>query len=73
MAYIPAVSSGALGQILGERRTREFSAVVLIGGKLRALYNEAEQPSPSRLDELLRELERGARASDPLMNSRARG
>jgi hypothetical protein len=59
MPYVctPVALSGALDQVLGERRTREFSVTVLIGGKLRALYNEAEQPSLSRLDELLRDLE----------------
>jgi hypothetical protein len=56
-AYTPLAFPGALDQVLGERRTREFSATVLIGGKLRALYNEAEQPSLSRLDELLQQLE----------------
>ncbi len=53
MAYEPAVWFAALDQIFGERKIREFSAAMLIGGKLRALYNEVEQPNPSRFDELL--------------------
>jgi hypothetical protein len=44
---------------------REFSAIVLIGGKLRALYNETEQPRPSRIDESLRELEQRAQEHLP--------
>jgi hypothetical protein len=60
MAYEPAVWAGALDRILGERRIREFSVTMVIGGKLRALYNEVELPSPSRLDELLAVLATGA-------------
>jgi len=58
-AYTPVALSEALDKVLGEQRTRGFSATLLIGGKLRALYNEADQPSLSRLNEVLRELERG--------------
>ena len=57
MAYLSATTTEALGQVLGELARREFSVTTLIGGKLRALYNEAEQPSSSRLNELLRVLD----------------
>jgi hypothetical protein len=63
MAYEPAVWSLALNRIFGERRSHEFSATMLIGGKLRALYSEAEQPSPTRLKELLKALD-GVRKHD---------
>ena len=38
--------------------TRPFSASRLIGGKLRALYDEDAQPSPSQIFELLDSLDR---------------
>jgi hypothetical protein len=68
VAYLPAPPAGALVQALGEMANREFSLTTLIGGKLRALYGEAEQPCPSRLDELLRALDEAAepRLSDAL-------
>jgi hypothetical protein len=57
VAYLPAPPAGAIVQTLGEMANREFSLTILIGGKLRALYNEAEQPCPSRLIALLRALD----------------
>jgi hypothetical protein len=57
VAYLPAPPAGAIVQALGEMANREFSLTILIGGKLRALYNEAEQPCPSRLIALLRALD----------------
>jgi hypothetical protein len=57
MPYEPAFFTEALDRILGEEKSREFSVTMLIGGKLRALYSEAEQPCPSRLVELLRALD----------------
>jgi hypothetical protein len=59
-AYTPVALPEALDQVLGKQRTREFSAAVLIGGKLRALYDETDQPSLSSLNALLQELERGS-------------
>jgi hypothetical protein len=56
--YVPASSTGT-AQELAERATQLFSATLLIGGRLRALYNDAEQPSPSRLTDLLRTLDDG--------------
>jgi hypothetical protein len=57
MAYEPASFTEALDRVLGEKKNRDFSVIMLIGGKLRALYSEAEQPCPFRLDELLRALD----------------
>jgi hypothetical protein len=57
MPYEPALFTEALDRILGEEKSREFSATMLIGGKLRALYDEGEQPCPSRLEDLLRALD----------------
>jgi hypothetical protein len=57
VAYLPVPPAGAIVQALGEMANREFSLTILIGGKLRALYNEAEQPCPSRLIALLRALD----------------
>jgi hypothetical protein len=39
--------------------TPAFSTTRVIGGKLRALYDDASQPSPDRLAKLLTELELG--------------
>src|SRR5262245_11400480 len=65
MVYVPATPSGAIVQALGKMTSRDFSAARLIGGKLRALYNETEQPTPAHLNELLRTLdERSGRAAD---------
>jgi hypothetical protein len=61
-AYMPTTSSETLDLVFGESRTRDFSATAVIGGKLRALYNEAEQPSLSRLEELLQVLDRAKRS-----------
>jgi len=58
LEYVPEKPSEALVQALGAMTTRDFSMTMLLGGKLRALYNEAEQPRPTRIDELLRNLER---------------
>jgi hypothetical protein len=57
VAYLFATPTEALVQVLGEMASREFSVTTLIGGKLRALYNKAEQPSPPCLNELLRALD----------------
>jgi hypothetical protein len=57
LAYLSATPTEALDQVLGELASRGFSVTTLIGGKLRALYNEAEQPSSPRLNELLRALD----------------
>jgi hypothetical protein len=57
MAYVPAIPSDAIIQALGKMASRDFSATSLIGGKLRALYNETEQPTPACLNELLRVLD----------------
>jgi hypothetical protein len=57
MSYEPTLFTEALDRILGAERSREFSVTMLIGGKLRALYSETEQPCPSRLYELLRTLD----------------
>jgi hypothetical protein len=70
MAYEPASFTQALDRILGEEKTREFSLTMVIGGKLRALYSEVQEPCPSRLEELLRALDettgpRSSPASSP--------
>jgi hypothetical protein len=57
VAYLSATPTEALAQVLGELARPKFSVTTLIGGKLRALYNEAEQPSSPRLNELLRALD----------------
>jgi len=57
VAYLSATPTEVLNQVLGKLARRKFSVTTLIGGKLRALYNEAEQPSPPRLNELLRALD----------------
>ena len=49
--------TGALDKVLGERVDRPFSATRLIGGKLRSLYNDAEQDDLLALTRLLRALE----------------
>jgi hypothetical protein len=54
VAYLYATPTEALDQVLGEPASREFSVTTLIGRKLRVLYNESEQPSSPRLNELLR-------------------
>jgi hypothetical protein len=65
MVYVPATPSGAIVQALGKMTSRDFSATRLIGGKLRALYNETERPTPAHLNELLRALdERTGHAAD---------
>jgi hypothetical protein len=66
MAYELALFTQALDRVLGEEKSREFSLTMLIGVKLRALYNEAEQPCPSRLAELLRALDE---ATEPRSSS----
>ena len=53
MEYVPVTPSRALVSARGERGTRDFSATEFIGGKLRALYDHAELPCPSRLTEWL--------------------
>ena len=40
----------------GQGPAQEFSATKFIGGSLRALYDDAMQPCPTRLTELLYEL-----------------
>jgi hypothetical protein len=72
VAYLPA-PPGALVQALGEMANREFSLTTLIGGKLRALYSEAEQPCQSRLDELLRALDEATELQSPPDTSSSRG
>ena len=57
VVYQSATPNEALDQVLGELASREFSVTALVGGKLRALYNEDEQPSSPSLNELLRALE----------------
>lgn len=57
MAHLFATPTEALVQALGEMSSREFSVTALIGGKLRAPYNETEQPTSARLNELLRALD----------------
>jgi hypothetical protein len=52
----PAIP-GALDKVLGERVSRPFSATRLIGGKLRNLYDDAEQQDMLGLTKLLRVLE----------------
>jgi hypothetical protein len=53
----PANTTVALDKVLGERVDCSFSATRVIGGKLRNLYNEAEQPDVFGLSKLLRVLE----------------
>jgi hypothetical protein len=47
----------ALDMVLGERVARPFSATRIIGGKLRNLYDDAEQQDALGLTKLLRVLE----------------
>ncbi len=53
----PANTNHALDKVLGERVDRPFSATRIIGGKLRNLYNDAEQQDALGLSRLLRVLE----------------
>jgi hypothetical protein len=53
----PASAAGALDKVLGERVDPPFSATRLIGGKLRSLYDDAEQEDALGLARLLRVLE----------------
>jgi hypothetical protein len=53
----PASTTGALDRVLGERVDPPFSATRLIGGKLRSLYNDAEQEDALGFARLLRVLE----------------
>jgi hypothetical protein len=53
----PANTTNALDKVLGERVDRPFSATRIIGGKLRNLYNDAEQLDALGLSRLLRVLE----------------
>ena len=53
----PANTTSALDKVLGERVDRPFSATRIIGGKLRNLYNDAEQRDTLGLSRLLRVLE----------------
>jgi hypothetical protein len=48
-----------LDALLG-RPARQFSATRAIGGKLRALYDDAAQPCPDRVTELLAALKIGS-------------
>jgi hypothetical protein len=65
--YLP---SDAIIQALGKMASRDFSATTLISGKLRALYNETEQPFPAGLNELLRAVdERSGHAAASLHHS----
>jgi hypothetical protein len=57
MSYVPAAESGSIIQALGVMTTRPFSAMMIIGGRLRALYDDAAQPLPDRLEELLEALD----------------
>ena len=70
--YKPTLLTQALDRVLGEKKSREFSVTMLIGGKLRALYSETEQPCPSRLEELLRALDEAtdSRSSSPTIGRR---
>jgi len=73
MAYEPASFAEALDRVLGAKKSREFSVTMLIGGKLRALYGEAEPPCPFRLDELLRALDEATEPQSPPDTSSSRG
>jgi hypothetical protein len=42
------------------RRAREVSALSVIGGRLRALYDDFPQPCPTRVTQLLRALDDGS-------------
>jgi hypothetical protein len=53
----PANTTDALDKVLGERVDRPFSATRVIGGKLRNLYNDAENQDALGLTKLLRVLE----------------
>jgi len=55
--FAPANPTGALDKVLGERVDRPFSATRIIGGKLRSLYNDAEQEDVLGRARLLRVLE----------------
>lgn len=57
--FDPANTTDALDKMLGERVDRPFSATRIIGGKLRNLYNDAEQQDALDLTTLLRVLEDG--------------
>jgi len=58
MAKLTAAdATGALDKVLGERVDPPFSATRLIGGKLRSLYDDAEQVEILGLARLLRILE----------------
>ena len=58
MAKLTAAdATGALDKVLGERVDPPFSATRLIGGKLRSLYDDAEQVEILGLTRLLRILE----------------
>ena len=65
--HLAATPRKAVVAALGTRAPRRFSASMFIGRKLRALYDDDEQPCPSRLTELLQVLcERPGRASGQL-------
>jgi hypothetical protein len=55
--FVPANTTGPLDMVLGERVDCPFSTTRLIGGKLRNLYNEAEQQDVIGLNKLLRILD----------------
>ena len=57
--------SDSLVQVLGAMTTREYSVALVIGGKLRVLYNEVEQPRPYDMDELLGRLDRARTTTEP--------
>ena len=54
---VPASLAGGVFQEPAGRVIPLFSATTLIGGMLRALYDEFQQPGPSRLTQLLRALD----------------
>ena len=68
--HLAATPRKAVVAALGTRAPRRFSASMFIGRKLRALYDDDEQPCPSRLTELLRALDDTTRQGEQPVGSR---
>ena len=68
--HLAATPRKAVVAALGTRAPRRFSAAMFIGRKLRALYDDDEQPCPSRLTELLRALDDTTRPGERPVGSR---